>query len=214
MAWYVRAVPAAILSLVASLSPGGPAEGAFDGPYTGKVLDGETGKPVAGAAVLVAWKRIYPGVNFRGAGDHAETAQMLLITTGPTGEYTIPRTNIPTGLASRLARVELVIYEPGYEVYGARRHYREQGSRQSDFPPQGHTVRLKQISLGFDHADHLKRIEELVPHMSLKRNPITRQWEAVTYRDQERGYSAPEREEFLRRTAWEKVMIDPTRQKR
>ncbi len=186
-----------------------PLEAAFDGPFTGRILDGETGKPIAGVSILVSWERFYRDpIVFHGSGEHWETAHMLFLSTNAKGEYRIPRVNIPMGLTSRLASLSLVIYEPGYEVHDARRDYIEHYGRRETFPPKGHLVRLKHVALDFDHAAHLKRIAELVPHLYLQRNRITKQWEPVPERAGG-GYPAPEREEFLRRTAWEKVMVQP-----
>ena len=215
MSWHARLPTKTTLILAVGLClPVVPSEAAFDGPFTGKVLDAESGKSIAGASILVSWERFYRDpIVFHGSGEHWETVHVLLLPTDAKGEYQIPRVNIPTGLATRVGSAALVIYEPGYEVYSARRDYIDRHGKRGTFPPKDHLTRLKRIPIGFDHAAHLERIEELIPHLYLQRNRITRQWEPITERAGG-GYPASEREEFLRRTVWEKVMIDQTRQKR
>jgi hypothetical protein len=82
-----------------------------DGPYKGKIVDAETGEPIAGAAVLAVWRKQAPGIGHprEGIFDAKEAV------TDENGDFFIPGTS---GLAVgwRIQEPIFAIFKPGYEA--------------------------------------------------------------------------------------------------
>lgn len=85
---------------------GGPGPAGGTSLYRGRVVDGSTGQPVAGAVVLIVWDEVRED-------SHVERAAVREAVTNPLGEYLIDGTD----LARRRARVlppRMLIWKPGY----------------------------------------------------------------------------------------------------
>lgn len=86
-----------------------------DGPYTGVVLDDETGEPIVGAAVVAEWDlNLYGGVGgvlnvFFDARETITDEQGKFTIDSKIGFYWWPLTSIKP--------VQLTIYKPGYDSY-------------------------------------------------------------------------------------------------
>jgi hypothetical protein len=157
----MRAQLAAALSLFAACAPiiesaPFPARpdtvipGDLLGPYDGRVLDGDTEKPVAGALVVGVW-RFERGVGFVGAdGAITESTQ-----SDNDGNYTLPRLKqLPSGLSTRLCAFTLIIYMKDYVGYRSDRRFKD-GAPRGDFAQRGNRVRLERMSQEIAHARHL-----------------------------------------------------------
>lgn len=86
-----------------------------DGPYTGKIVDAETGEPIEGAAVVGIWDlEIYGGAG--GALSRFFDANETV--TDKNGDFEISST---TGFYwwpfSKLGDPSFIIYKPGYDSY-------------------------------------------------------------------------------------------------
>src|SRR5439155_26999030 len=80
------------------------------GPYDGRVLDGVTEKPVAGALVVASWS-FERGVGFVGPSG----AMVRQTETDNDGNYELPRlSDLPGGLSLRVASFTLVVYKRGF----------------------------------------------------------------------------------------------------
>lgn len=85
-----------------------------DGPYTGKIVDAETGAPIEGAAVVGIWSLlIYGGVEVRLQFFDAKEA-----ITDKEGKFEVPSvTGFHWWPLAGLERPEFIIFKPGYDSY-------------------------------------------------------------------------------------------------
>ncbi len=115
----------------------------YDGPYEGKVVDAETGRPLEGVVVLGVWNKVYPNV----AGSSSEFYDSVEILTNKKGEFRIAGKGVL--LFSNLDEMALVVYKAGYEMLGycpwsgyktrsARKHVQWDGDKP--------TFKLKKLS--------------------------------------------------------------------
>ena len=90
-----------------------------DGPYFGKVVDAENGKPIEGAAVANVWEMEYLALvqTVTGFGDAVETV------TDTEGKYYLPRIwTISIWPLSKLDRPELLVFKAGYDTHPPYMH--------------------------------------------------------------------------------------------
>ncbi|HVV85280.1 MAG TPA: hypothetical protein VHE35_19595 [Kofleriaceae bacterium] len=129
--------------------PDGVAAGDLRGPFTGRVLDGTTRTPVAGAMVYASWSLV------RGNGLTVDAGtREAVVSTDATGHYLVPELDaIPGG--TRLADVRLVIYKRGYIGYRSDRRFDDFGPRR-DFAQQDNIVHLERWRPEASHARHLR----------------------------------------------------------
>jgi hypothetical protein len=120
------------------------------GPYDGKVVDGDSERPIAGALVAASW------AFERGIGVVAPLgAEEFVTQTGPDGRYVVPRlTHLPTGLSTRVRRFTIIIYNRGYVAWRSDRRFPGRQPRR-DFSQQGNLVRLERWQPGYVHGQHL-----------------------------------------------------------
>lgn len=90
------------------------------GPYTGKVVDKETGEPIAGAVVFIQFYTeggLFPG---GGVGHYVDAAETL---TNQNGEYYLPPLRIITFRIGDLwdDLVYSIVFKPGYGAYPGHR---------------------------------------------------------------------------------------------
>ena len=120
------------------------------GPYDGKVIDGETERPIAGATVAASW------AFERGIGVPAPVdAEEVVVQTGADGRYAIPQLDrLPTGLSARVRRFTLIVYQRGFVAWRSDRRF-PGGVARRDFSQRGNVARLDRWQPTFTHAQHL-----------------------------------------------------------
>ena len=120
------------------------------GPYEGRVVDADSGRPIEGALVVCSW-----GFD-RGVGNTAPEAERTRETrTDPDGHYRIARLrDLPGGLSTRLARFSLIVYQRGYVAYRNDRIFQPRWRRR-DFAQRNNLVKLARWSPELSHARHL-----------------------------------------------------------
>ncbi len=80
-----------------------------DGPYEGKVIDVDTGKPIEGVVVLGVWYREYPGA---GGAVH-EFYDARETATDQNGEFKIDGLGLL--IMSNVIPIDVLIFKAGYE---------------------------------------------------------------------------------------------------
>ena len=135
-----------IIIFIPVVSSAGPV-----GPYTGQVIDSQTGDPIKGASVLIYWDRGMPSPG----GEVTDFIKAKLVYTDNKGKYNIPLTMLNTGLLGYLASTDVIIYEPGYQAYIVTIY---RGSDKK-FKRINNIVKLERIPPHFNHKEHDKRIE-------------------------------------------------------
>jgi hypothetical protein len=80
------------------------------GPYRGRVMDAETGKPLASVVVVVVWRRdrIMP---FHSRSEHYAAREAL---TNADGEFVIDADDVERNAPKRTLRPFFTIFLPGY----------------------------------------------------------------------------------------------------
>jgi hypothetical protein len=84
----------------------------YDGPYSGRVIDADTGVPVEGVVVLGVWntEQITPGGAVHNFHDARETV------TDKNGEFEIPGMGLK--ILSNVTPMDVLIFKAGYEHIG------------------------------------------------------------------------------------------------
>jgi len=84
----------------------------YDGPYSGRVIDADTGAPVEGVVVLGVWntEQITPGGAVHNFHDARETV------TDKNGEFEIPGMGLK--ILSNVTPMDVLIFKAGYEHIG------------------------------------------------------------------------------------------------
>ena len=80
-----------------------------DGPYEGRIIDAETGRPIEGVVVLGVWYREYPSI----AGAMHKYHDAKETVTNAKGEFAISGTGLQ--ILSNIEPVNLLIFKSGYE---------------------------------------------------------------------------------------------------
>ena len=119
-------------------SPVSVRAGDFRGPFSGRVVDAGTDRPVDGALVYATWGFVQ-GVGLTEPAGYAEHVG----STDDAGFYEIPRLRVkgednPT---RRLSTFRLVIYKKGFAPYRSDHRFGDLGSR-ADFAQKSNPVRL------------------------------------------------------------------------
>lgn len=125
--------------------------GALRGPFTGQVVDAETGSPVSGAVVYASWSFTsgYGEQLPAGARDHTTS-------TDEQGRYAVPEIDdVPAGV--RLSGAYLVVYKPGYVAYRSDRRFSDLGLRR-DFVQRHNDVALARWRPEHSHVEHVRFI--------------------------------------------------------
>jgi hypothetical protein len=173
------------------------------GPYSGTVIDSQTGEPIEGASVLFFWgKRVPTPIEA-----YSEVFEARLVYTGGKGTYHIPRILPNLGLQGVLESTNIIIYQPGYQAYSIRiSHISPYGKPDSPFKEKDNIVKLDRIPPNFDYEKHYRMIEDAL-------SPIREyDWEdrvwgkKLTWEERFRlnlKSGVLEKEELLRRAEWE-----------
>lgn len=120
------------------------------GPFTGRVVDGGTGKPISGALVYASWEFV------RGIGFVVPAgAETWVGRTDPDGRYTVPSLgSLPAGLTRAVANFRLVVYRRGYVAYRSDRIFPGDLQR-LDFHQLDNVASLERWSPELSHEEHL-----------------------------------------------------------
>jgi len=173
------------------------------GSYTGKVIDRQTGRPIAGASVLCYWTKRVP-IMWK---SFSELIAVKLTYTDSKGQYTIPQVAANMGLSSVLEKTVVVIYEPGYQAYIQQIDPDSPESKKDQlFREKNNLVKLERIPPYFSHEAHYQRIREAMDGLRGHETVYAMKseekipWSKI--KEMELKF-IPEREEFLRRVEWE-----------
>lgn len=174
------------------------------GPYSGTVIDSQTGEPIEGASVLFYWEKRVPAPPSGGSSELVETR---LVYTDKQGAYHIPRVLANVGLLGMLESTNVIIYQPGYQAYiEGISHDSPSGQPTSRFKPRDHTVKLDRIPPNFSHENHFEKIDHALwgiheyPYVYPDENDPWMTWNKLLEGNLK---AVPDKGEFLRRVEWE-----------
>ena len=169
------------------------------GPYTGKVIDNSTGKPITGASVLIYHiKQFHTPL---GEGSDMPL-KVSLVYTDSEGKYNIQASKANMGLIASLYSTHVIIYEPGYVAYIVRVIHDDtygRAKKPEDFKEKENLVKLRRIPKNFDHRAHYKKIDDALDNLDEYETVYTSTLQTKSH------LSGPilEKREFLRRIQWE-----------
>jgi hypothetical protein len=129
-------------------------QGDLRGPFSGRVVDADNGRAVAGAIVYATWtiERGYGLVEPAGFRER-------VTSTDADGFYTVAR--LGDGAAddqnTRVTDFYLVVYKRGYVAYRSDRRFADLGPR-LDFAQRGNEIALERWRGDLSHAKHLRYI--------------------------------------------------------
>lgn len=126
--------------------------GDLRGPFDGRVLDVDTGKPIEGATVVGSW-----AYESGRALSGPSAAASAVAETDSDGRYALPRAPDTGDSRDRLARFTLVVYKRGWIAYRSDRRFDDLSARH-DFAQSGNEVRLERMAADASHAKHLRFI--------------------------------------------------------
>jgi hypothetical protein len=150
--FFAACAPAAARPAPFRARPDSVAAGDLRGPFDGKVIDGETERPVAGATVYAVWSFV-GGYGFPGANGYAEK----LVNTDAEGRYMVPRLEASPPSGARLGGFHLVVFKRGYVAYRSDRRFEDLGPR-LDFTQRRQEVRLDRWRSDISHVKHLRYV--------------------------------------------------------
>jgi hypothetical protein len=130
--------------------PDSTERGDLRGPFTGRVVDAETDRPIVGALVYASW-RFASGYGF----DEPAGWREHIGSTDSSGSYRIPRLEGGPGAPARLSDFRVVIYKRGYVAFRSDRRFEDFGPR-TDFAQRGNLVALGRWRPELSHARHLR----------------------------------------------------------
>lgn len=177
------------------------------GPYTGQVIDSQTGEPVEGASALFYWVKVVPYL----MGTDHEVIAVRLVYTDKDGKYSIPLFFENLGLTSFFESIRLVVYEPGYQAYIIRVEYptpfNSPNTRPDlSFKEKNNIIKLDRIPPNFSHKEHYRKIEDAlsgIKDYTYSYPPESAVW--VTWNKIiETKLKALLKDELLSRAEWEK----------
>lgn len=147
------------------------------GPYRGRVLDAETGKPLAGVVVVAVWRRdrIMP---LHSRSEHYAARETL---TNADGEFVIDADDVERNAPKRTWHPFITIFLPGYGRYRSPAGTPTTVT-QRFFEGPGTTVELPRLNTKDERRMHLRG---LGPH-GLSDTPFTEIPEFMRLFNQER----------------------------
>jgi hypothetical protein len=131
--------------------PDAVAAGSLRGPFRGRVVEAETGKPVDGAVVYATWT-LRAGYGMTLPAGHREH----ITNTDARGMYEVPAIEEPGG-GVRITDFHMVIYKRGFVAYRSDRRFPDLGPRR-DFAQVGNEVALTRWRSELSHAHHLRYV--------------------------------------------------------
>ncbi|HKA89945.1 MAG TPA: hypothetical protein VKE22_19925 [Haliangiales bacterium] len=130
--------------------PDSVARGQLFGPFDGRVVDGDTQRPVTGALVQATWTFV------SGFGMNAPAGYREWVgSTDTLGYYLIPA--LADAPSERLSDFHLVVYKKGYAAFRSDRRFEDFGPR-ADFAQTGYLVELTKWRDDLSHARHLRYV--------------------------------------------------------
>jgi hypothetical protein len=142
-------VDSAVRTAPYRVRPDAPEAGQLAGPFNGRVVDGTTHAPVAGALVYGAWTLERGTALPEPAG-----AREFVGSTDANGAYAIPElASVPKG--TRVTEFTLLVYKRGYIAYRSDRRFTDLGIR-LDFAQRDNQVLLDRWRSDLSHARHLR----------------------------------------------------------
>jgi hypothetical protein len=180
----------------------------FLGPYSGRVIDSQTGEVVDGASVLVFWVKQVPTP----LRSHSEVMDAKLVYTDKNGTYRIPQILPNLGLMAMLESTCVIIYQPGYQAYTVSIwHDHPSAKAISSFKERENVVKLDRIPPNFNHREHIQTLRNALNSIRAYGSedpvwgkPLT--WKKRMELNLKSGVL--EKEELLRRAAWEEKRND------
>lgn len=173
------------------------------GPYSGKVIDSQTGDPIEGASVFFFWeKRVLGPVS-----SYSEVIEAKLVYAEKNGAYRIPQIVPNLGLSAMFESTCVIIYQPGYLAYILYIfHDRLSTKADSSFREKDNVVKLDRIPSHFNYREHIHRLKStLIPIRAYDReDPVSGKkltWQESMELNLKKGVW--EKEELLRRAIWE-----------
>jgi hypothetical protein len=168
------------------------------GPYSGTVIDSQTGEAIEGASVLFSREAHVP---VPPDGLTVEVA-VRMVRTDKSGKYKIPLVFAPKGLLSVYNSTRCIIYQPGYQAYFA---FLDSDSAPATFKKRGNIVKLDRIPPNFNYKEHYRRIEDALNLYAIGWEGLT--WgRRLTWKKHMKSNLRREilgKEELLRRAEWE-----------
>lgn len=125
--------------------------GSLLGPFEGRVVDGSSGDPVAGALVYATWT-FQAGYGLTTPAGYREA----ITSTDANGNYQIDKLeDVPDGGSARVTEFVMVVYKRGYVAYRSDRRFRDLGPRR-DFSQHQNRVTLERWRADYSHVRHLR----------------------------------------------------------
>jgi hypothetical protein len=124
--------------------------GDLRGPFSGRVVDAETDRPIVGALVYASW-RFVGGFGF----EEPVAWREHIGSTDASGVYTIPKLAGGPGSPARLSDFHVVIYKRGYVAFRSDRRFDDFGPR-NDFTQAGGKIALARWKPEYSHVRHLR----------------------------------------------------------
>jgi len=148
------------------------------GPYRGRVLDAETGKPLAGVVVVAVWRRdrIMP---LHSRSEHYAAREVL---TNADGEFVIDAEDVERNAPKRTWHPFFTIFLPSYGRYRSPASTRTTVT-QRFFEGPGTTVELPRLKDKEERQAHLRSVD---PY-DLSETPFTEIPEFTRLFNQERA---------------------------
>jgi hypothetical protein len=124
------------------------------GPYRGRVLDAETGKPLAGVVVVAVWRRdrIMP---LHSRSEHYAAREAL---TNADGEFVIDAEDVERNAPKRTWHPFITIFLPGYGRYRSPAGTPTTVT-QRFFEGPGTTVELPRLTMREERRDYVGRLD-------------------------------------------------------
>jgi hypothetical protein len=120
------------------------------GPYRAQVVDAETKAPLAGAVVVVLWRRdrVYP---FHSVAENYAVRETV---TDADGRFFLDARDVEEGAPGRTRRPEFLIFMPGYGSY-PKKHMSPTGFTGGIFERSGTVVELPRLVDREERRQHL-----------------------------------------------------------
>ncbi len=129
----------------------------FLGPYSGTVIDSQTGDPIEGATVLFFWGKSVPTP----MKAYSEIFEAKLVHTDKKGTYHVDRILPNLGLLGVLESTNVIIYQPGFQAHIVRVwHDSPYTKPDPSFKPEDNMVKLDRIPPNFNYKEHYRMIED------------------------------------------------------
>lgn len=122
------------------------------GPFDGRVVDAQSGKPLPGALVQAIWSfEIGRGLTAPAGG------AVRTVAADNDGRYAIDRLSELPSPRSRVARVVVIAYQHGYVAYRSDRVFDATvGRARTDFAQHNNVVKLDRWSGALSHVKHVR----------------------------------------------------------